>query len=136
MPGCKNMQKGGEAGSARLRKAQKGAGHGFTGKEGVLGRGSYATTKYSDCCPPKKDPSEHMVNSISPILKGGSYKKKLSKKMKKLSKKMRKGKKKSLKKGKKMVGGADCGKGPKSDHSDPSVRKFGCRQDKWSPDCI
>ena len=44
--------------------------------------------------------------------------------------------KKTLRKGKKMIGGAECDSSPKIDHNDPSVRKFGCKQDKLTPDCI
>ena len=149
MPSCNTKQHGGELGSAKLRK-QKGAGHGFMGNE-QQGRGTYATTGYSDCCPPKVDTKDHRINSIGGILsggancnkKGGAYPKKLSKKvkrglkrgssgMRKLSKKMSKKAKKISKKVRKMLRGGS----KKSDHRDPSVRKFGCRQDKWTPDCI
>ena len=46
MTSSNKKQHGGEAGSAKLKKQLKGAGYGFTGKEGVLGRGTYSARKY------------------------------------------------------------------------------------------
>lgn len=135
MPNCNNKQNG--------------AGYGFTGNEPQF-RGTYAMTGFSDCCPPTVETKNQRVNSISGILcggaahkKGGSYHHKLSKKLKKRLKKsangLRKLSKTVLKKTrkvtknlrKKLRGGSK-----KSDHRDPSERKFGCKQDKWTPDCI
>ena len=74
--------------------------------------------------------------------KGGSYHK-LSKKLKKGVKKgayglhklsktvLKKTRKVSKNLRKKLRGGNN-----ESNHRDPSVRKFGCKQDKWTPDCI
>jgi len=153
MPSCNNKQHGGELGSAKLRK-QKGSGYGFTGKEPQF-KGTYAMTGYSDCCPPTVETGDHQVNSISGILKGGAaHHNKKGGSYHKLSKKLKKGLKKGVKKGayglhklsktvlkktrkvsknlrKKLRGGNN-----ESNHRDPSVRKFGCKQDKWTPDCI
>ena len=136
---------------------QKGKGYGFNEKSPRYG-GMRATSKYSDCCPPTTQTNSHKVDSIGPILKGGSYKKmskraknsvkrarnslkrgtnsvrRFSKnvagKVRKLTKKLRK------RKGKSQRGGAVCPKAPLSNHNDPSKRKFGCRQGKWTPDCV
>ena len=135
---------------AKHGKEQKGKGYEFAGGKGHKGMPN--VKEYSDCCPPVTRPENMKIDSISSILKGGGYRK-LSKrvrnsvkrnvitptksltknvlgKVRKLTKKMKR------KKSKKQRGGAACPNRPKSNHRDPSKRKFGCRQDKWTPDCI
>lgn len=133
---------------AKHGKEQKGKGYEFAGGKGHKGMPN--VKGYSDCCPPVKKPN---VDSISGMFQKGAGYRKLSKrvrnsvkrrlvtptkslikkvvgKARKLTKKMKR------KKSKKQSGGAACPTRPKSNHRDPSKRKFGCRQDKWTPDCI
>lgn len=133
---------------AKHGKEQKGKGYEFAGGKGRKGMPN--VKGYSDCCPPVKNPN---VDSISSIFQKGAGYRKLSKrvrnsvkrrlvtptksltkkvvgKARKLTKRLRR------KNSKKQRGGAACPNRPKSDHRDPSKRKFGCRQDKWTPDCI
>ena len=135
---------------AKHGKEQKGKGYEFAGGKGHKGMPN--VKGYSDCCPPVTKPKNMKIDSISGILKGGGYRKltkrvsnslkqnvlkptksltkKVLGKVRKLTKKMKR------KNSKKQRGGAACPNRPKSDHRDPSKRKFGCRQDKWTPDCI
>ena len=136
-------------------KDQKGRGYGFDDKSPKYG-GMRANSKYEDCCPPEKATSEHRIDSISPILnqRGAGYAKlskrvrkslkrsvvsptkKMSKKVLGKLRKLSKGLRRKKSKSRKQKGGAACPKRPESNHRDPSERKFGCRQGKWTPDCI
>ena len=139
-------------------KEQTGKGYGYGPKSPRYG-GMRATTKYADCCPPVTKTENHNVDSISGMFQKGAGLRKLSKrvrkglkmkvvrptkkmskkvsktvggKVRKLSKRLRRKKSKS----RKHKGGAACPNRPESDHRNPSDRTFGCRQGKWTPDCI
>ena len=135
-------------------KEQKGRGYGFAGGAGHKGMPNIEG--YNDCCPPETATSKHNVDSISPIFnqRGRGYAK-LSKRVRKSLKrsvvspikkrskkvlgklrKLSKGLRRKKSKSRKQRGGADCPKRPESNHRDPSERKFGCRQGKWTPDCV
>lgn len=136
---------------AKHGKEQKGKGYEFAGGKGY--KGVPNVKSYRGCCPPVTKPENMKIDSISGMFQKGAGYRKLSKrvrnsvkrnvltptksltknvlgKVRKLTKKMKR------KKSKKQRGGAACPNRPKSDHRDPSKRKFGCRQDKWTPDCI